>query len=155
MFLPVFYKILISHGIAQFGILLALLSLGAITSAYATGRLADSISPSKILSLVLVAQALIVLSYAGNWNIWVFYILQMAYGLLNVAVFTLFQSTVSKHSHGKEGRGTGTLSAFNQLSIGMGTMTGGFLAPLIGEVAIISIVSVLLYGMGIYIFIKR
>jgi len=151
LFLPVYYQILMSRGIAQFGILLGLVSIGSIASAYVVGRLSDSRNSIRVLALVLVIQSCVIALYAGNWNIGMFYVLQFAFGSLGMAIITVLQSLVSKNSSGKEGRGMGTFNAFTQSFLGLGMIAGGFLVSAIGMSTSIESIAALLVGVGIYL----
>lgn len=137
LFAPAWYRILIERGgtIDQFGLLLGLMAIGSVASAYFVGYLSEYKNPLKVLAMAILLQGLVMVSYIPILSLSVIYLLQILFGMLNVAVITLQQILVAQHSKGNS-KQIGLYNSIMQGTAGVSMIAGGFIAVQIGSMSI-------------------
>lgn len=134
LFAPTWYKILFERGgtIDQFGVLIGLMAIGSVASAYMAGWLAHDRNPFKVLSVVTLIQSLLMVAYLIPGSIVALYILQVLNGVNVAAVATLYQIIVATSSGGRSKK-IGLSNSLIQASVGTAMIAGGFVAAQIGN----------------------
>jgi MFS family permease len=155
LFVPAWYKIIFERGstIEQFGILLGLMALASIASAYIAGWLCDRFNPFKVFSGTILIESLVMLAYIPNLGLYAVYALQILYGVVSVASVTTAQILVAKHSEGK-GKAIGTYNSILQGTIGLGMISSGFLAGAIGIYTMVGVSVAILMSAALVSYVR-
>lgn len=143
IFTPALYLIMASRGAAQFGLLIALISFGAMAASYITGRLVDR---HNVLAGTSLLQAVVMLLYLVSTG-WGVYVLQVVYGGLVAAVTVIQQSLIAKHI--PHAPSIGSYNAILQFVMATSTIAGGLLIAWLGSYNTVLIAATVLGSTGL------
>ena len=144
LFTPVLYSVLAKQGFSQLGYFLGLMTISSAISALFVGKIGQKYNLYTVFSVVTISCIPIFILYTIPMPVYLVYLLQLVYGSVTVALYTVEQTLVASLAKKDNlSADIGKYNTFIQLTIGVFMLIGGFLGQITSykTIVIISVVA--------------